>query len=60
MSPKELLYIEDALGHEQQMKKVMHQFCEPAAGYGIKNFVQELCNKHQQSFNRFYGLLNNN
>ena len=21
MSPKELLYIEDALGHEQQMKK---------------------------------------
>ena len=33
MSPKELLYIEDALGHE-----VMHQFCEPAAGYGIKKF----------------------
>ena len=26
MSPKELLYIEDALGHEQQMKKSCTDF----------------------------------
>lgn len=60
MSPKELLYIEDALGHEQQMKKSCTDFANQLQDTELKNFVQELCNKHQQSFNRFYGLLNNN
>ena len=60
MSPKELLYIEDALGHEQQMKKSCTNFANQLQDTELKNFVQELFNKHQQSFNRFYGLLNNN
>ena len=60
MSPKELLYIEDALGHEQQMKKSCTNFANQLQDTELKNFVQELCNKHQQCFNRFYGLLNNN
>ena len=50
----------DALGHEQQMKKSCTNFANQLQDTELKNFVQELCNKHQQSFNRFYGLLNNN
>lgn len=60
MSPKELLYIEDALGHEQQMKKSCTDFANQLQDPELKNFVQGLCNKHQQSFNRFYGLLGSN
>ena len=46
MSPKELLYIEDALGHEKQL-----------SDGELKSFVSELSGKHQASFNKFYGLL---
>ena len=60
MSPKELLYIEDALGHEQQMKKSCTDFANQLQDAELKGFVQELCKKHQQSFNRFYILLNGN
>ena len=57
MSPKELLYIEDALGHEKQMKDCCMNFTSQLQDGELKNFVQELCTKHQQSFDRFYSLL---
>ena len=57
MSPKELQYIEDALGHEEQMKTSCADFAAQLQDPELKNFVQELCNKHRQSFDRFYGLL---
>lgn len=60
MSPKELLYIEDALGHETQIKAT----CTEAAGQlqdaELKSFVQSLADKHTQCFNKFYGLLGGN
>ena len=57
MSPKELLYIEDALGHEKQMKTACTDFAGQLQDPELKNFVQALCSKHQECFNRFYGLL---
>lgn len=57
MSPKELLYIEDALGHEQQMKTSCTDFSSQIQDPELKNFVQDLCSKHQETFNRFYSLL---
>lgn len=57
MSPKELLYIEDTLGHEQQMKTSCADFSSQIQDPELKNFVQDLCSKHQETFNRFYSLL---
>lgn len=57
MTSKELLYIEDALGHEQYFQKK----CQEAAGQiqdpELKTYVQQLAQKHQQLFQSFYGLL---
>ncbi|MGN1121039.1 MAG: hypothetical protein ACI4RV_01650 [Eubacteriales bacterium] len=57
MTPKELLYIEDALGHEKQMKDSCTDFAVQLQDGELKNFVQGLCAKHQNSFDKFYGLL---
>ena len=59
MSPKELLYIEDALGHEKQLKDSCANFASLLQDAQLKNFVQDLCSKHQTNFDKFYGLLNN-
>jgi len=57
MSPKELQYIEDALGHEQFLKSqcqaAVSQLTDPA----LKNCVNQLMTKHQELFSRFYQLV---
>lgn len=58
MSPKELLYIEDALGHEKQMKDLFTGFSGQIQDAELKNFVQDLCTKHQNNLDKLYGLLN--
>ncbi len=57
MSPKELLYIEDALGHTQQIKKVCTDFSSQLGDTELSNFLQQLAQKQQQTFNSFYNLL---
>ena len=57
MSPKELLYIEDALGHEKQMKTACRDFESQISDTELKKFVKQLSDKHQQTFNLIYGLL---
>ncbi|MDO4541452.1 MAG: hypothetical protein Q4C00_01300 [Bacillota bacterium] len=58
MSPKELLYIEDALDHEEQMKTSCRDFAGQLQDPELRDFVQQLSGKHQECFNRIYGLLN--
>lgn len=58
MSPKELLYVEDALGHEQQMKTACCDFASQIQDPELKNFVQGLEKKHEEAFKKFYNLLN--
>lgn len=57
MTEKELLYVEDALGHEQYFQAQ----CQDAAGRlqdaGLKQFTQELEQKHRNIFQSFYDLL---
>ena len=57
MTSKELLYVEDALGHEQyfqtQCSETMHRLQDPA----LKEFVGQLQQAHQTLFHSFYGLL---
>ncbi len=57
MTTKELLYIEDALGHEQffenNCKALAGQIQDPE----LKNYVNHLVEQHKQTFQNFYGLL---
>ena len=62
MSPKELLYIEDALGHLQilmnQCANAENQLSDPALRQPeLKNVVQQMMQKHQELFTRFYNLV---
>lgn len=57
MSPKELLYIEDALGHEKilidQCREAVNALQDPT----LKNCAQRMQNAHQELFNQFYQLV---
>ncbi len=57
MSPKELLYVEDALGHTNQIKTVCNDFKNQLGDTDLKNFVADIARRQQQTFDRFYGLL---
>ena len=57
MSPKELLYIEDALGHEKFLKTQRQEAVQNLQDGELKNCVQQLMNKHQQLFDSFYQLV---
>ena len=57
MTSKELLYVEDALGHEKFMiscsMKASNQLTDPA----LSNYMTELEKKHTEIFNKFLNLL---
>ena len=57
MSPKELLYIEDALGPTQllisQCRTAANQLTDPA----LRQQAQQLVNSNQKLFNDFYNLV---
>ncbi len=57
MSPKELLYIEDALGHA----KFLQTKCQQAAGQlqdgELKSLATSLENKTNEMFSRLYQLM---
>ena len=57
MTPKELLYIEDALGHEKFLKTQCQEAVQNLQDGELKNCVQQLMNKHQQLFDSFYQLV---
>ena len=57
MSPKELQYIEDALGHEQFLKSQCQQAMSQLTDPELKNTVNQLLAKHQELFGRFYQLV---
>ncbi len=57
MSPKELFYIEDALGHAQylmtQCQNAANQLTDPA----LRSYAQELVNSNQKLFTGFFDLV---
>ncbi|WP_394525137.1 hypothetical protein [Lacrimispora sp. JR3] len=57
MSPKELIYIEDALGHEKFLKTQFQDAAQNLQDPELKACVQELTQKHQQLFDSFYNLV---
>ena len=57
MSPKELNYIDDALGHEQFLKTQCQEAIQNLQDPTLKNQVQQMTQKHQQIFDNFYNLV---
>lgn len=57
MSPKELTYIEDALGHEKFLKTQCQEAIANLQDSELKSCVQQLTEKHQQIFDNFYHLV---
>ena len=57
MSPKELLYVEDALGHEKFLRAQCQQAINSLTDPQLKNVVQQMMQKHQEIFTRFYNLV---
>lgn len=57
MTSKELLYVEDALGHECFMKKCSKETSTQLSDNTISQYIGELEKKHSDIFNMFLNLL---
>ena len=57
MSPKELLYVEDALAHEQFSKTQCAECVNRISDPTLKTFINGLIKKHGEIFNEFYNVL---
>ncbi len=58
MSPKELMYIQDALGHTSENKKCCSDFASQVQDPSLKTLLQNLTTKQNEAFTKFYSLLN--
>ena len=57
MSPKELQYIEDALGHERFLTNQCQQAARQLSDPELKSCVQQMLTRHQELFNSFFQLV---
>ena len=56
MSPKELNYIDDALGHEKFLKSQCRQAVTNLQDPELRACAEQLFDKHRQLFDSFYHL----
>ncbi len=57
MTSKELLYVEDALGHECFMKTCCKDTASMLKDVNLSTYMGELEQKHNEIFNKFLNLL---
>lgn len=57
MTPKEVLYVEDALGHTQFMQQQCQDAISRLHDENLKQQVQQMLDKNQQTFRSFYSLV---
>ncbi len=57
MTEKELLYVEDVLGHEQYFQTLCTQTSSLIKDPELKACVEQVGQKHRQIFSSFYSLL---
>ena len=57
MTPKELLYVEDALGHEQFFQEKCRRTAAELQDTELKACVEQMAEKHRMIFQNLYGLL---
>ena len=56
LSPKELLYIDDALGHEKFLIAQCQQAASALNDPQLRECVQRMGKAHQELFDQFYNL----
>ena len=57
MTPKEILYVEDALGHAQFLAQQSQQAVGQLQDSVLKQQAQQLVEKNRQIFKQFYSLV---
>lgn len=57
MTPKELMYVEDALGHVQFMMSQCKQASQQLQDENLRQQVQQIADKNRQIFQQFYSLI---
>ena len=57
MSPKELLYVEDALGHASFMIRQCQEAADTLADPALRAQAQQLVNGNRDLFTKFYNLI---
>ncbi len=57
MTSKELLYVEDALGHETFMKSCSKYTASQLKDVNLATYIGQLEQKHNEIFNKFLNLL---
>lgn len=57
MTPKELQYIEDALGHLKFLKCQFSDAANNLTDPALRQQAQQFMNRNQQIFAEFYGLI---
>ena len=57
MSPKELLYVEDALGHAEFMVKQCQEAANTLNDPALRAQAQGLVNSNRNLFTKFYNLV---
>ena len=57
MTEKELLYLEDALQHLNDMKEKFETYSQVSENAQVTNFICEVCEKQEQLFQNFFNLL---
>ena len=57
MTGKELMYIEDALGHEKYFQTQCRTIAAQLQDEKLKQCVLQMAEKHRKIFQSFYGLL---
>ena len=57
MSPKELLYVEDALGHARFMIRQCQEAANTLNDPALRSQAQQLVNGNRDLFTKFYNLI---
>lgn len=57
MSPKELLYIEDALGHENYLQTCCNEQASQLQDPQLRQLAQQMAGSHRQRFDQLLSLL---
>ena len=57
MTPKELLYVEDALGHEQFFQAKCQETANQLQDTELRSCVLQMAKTHEKIFQNLYGLL---
>lgn len=57
MTPKELLYIEDALGHAKFLTTQWDEAAAKLTDPALKSYARQMAEKNRTIFNEFFGLI---